>query len=69
MCAFVLLHVVFTGEGFVASRAVDVFLAGVFFPVAGGMAGGRECVLAIETVGVGARVFFLVRSGGFGVGG
>ncbi len=46
MGALVLLHVVFSREGFVAGGAEDVFLAGVFFAVAGGVAGCGEGVCA-----------------------
>ena len=63
-----LLHVVLPGEGFVASGAVDVFLASMFLAVAGGMTGGGERVSAREACSVRAWVFLLEGLGGRGRG-
>ena len=69
MGPFVLLHVVFAGEGFVAVGADDVFLPGMLFAVAGGVAGGGKFVGAIVQFGVGARVFLSDRQGVGEIGG
>lgn len=58
-----LFHVVFSRESFIASRAKDVFLSGMFFPMARGVAGGGEGVGAGVALGVRARVFFLCERG------
>ena len=57
--AFVLLHVVFPGESFSARGTIDIFLAGMLFAMARGVAGGCEGVGAFVFFGVRARIFLL----------
>ena len=64
MRTLVLLHVVFACKRFPAGGAVDVFLARVLFTVAGGVAGGGECVGAFVFFGVRTGIFFLGEGGG-----
>ncbi len=64
MCALVLFHVVFSGEGFVAGRAEDIFLACMLLAMTGCMAGCGERVGTGEPGGMRAGIF-LFCDGGF----
>lgn len=59
VCTLVLFHVVFPRKCFVARGTDDVFLARVFFAMAGGVAAGGEGVGAGVAGSVGTRIFFL----------
>ena len=58
MGALMLLHVIFTGKRFVASRAENVFLACMFFPVTSSMTRRRKCVVTGIAGSMRTRVFF-----------
>ena len=61
MRALMLLHIIFSREGFIAGGAVDVFLASVFLAVTGSVAGCGERAMARVAGRVRAGVFFLGR--------
>lgn len=61
MRALMLLHVVFTRKGFVACRTQDIFLPGMFLPVACSVARSGERVITSITGRVGTRIFFFNR--------